>query len=94
MRRATALGELARLFLRLGGTAFGGPGAHIAMMEDEVVRRRSWLTHDEFIDYLGVTSLIPGPNSTEMAMHVGWVPRASPGFWSPACHSSCLRQAW
>lgn len=67
----TALGEIARLFLRLGTTAFGGPAAHIAMMEDEVVRRRGWLTHAEFLDYLGATNLIPGPNSTEMAIHIG-----------------------
>jgi chromate transporter len=57
--------------LRLGTTAFGGPAAHIAMMEDEAVRRRGWLTRDEFLDYLGATNLIPGPNSTEMAMHIG-----------------------
>ena len=65
------LRELAALFLRLGLTAFGGPAAHIAMMEDEVVRRRGWLTHAEFLDLLGLTNLIPGPNSTEMAIHVG-----------------------
>jgi chromate transporter len=63
--------ELARLFLKLGTTAFGGPAAHIAMMEDEVVRRRQWLTHEEFLDMLGATNLIPGPNSTEMAIHIG-----------------------
>jgi len=67
----TTLRELALLFLRLGVTAFGGPVAHIAMMEDEVVRRRGWLTHAEFLDLLGVTNLIPGPNSTEMAIHIG-----------------------
>lgn len=63
--------ELARLFLKLGTTAFGGPAAHIAMMEAEVVRRRQWLTHEEFLDMLGATNLIPGPNSTEMAIHIG-----------------------
>ncbi|HTY05592.1 MAG TPA: chromate efflux transporter [Gemmatimonadales bacterium] len=68
----TPLRELAFLFLKLGTTAFGGPAAHIAMMEEEVVRRRGWLTHAEFLDYLGATNLIPGPNSTEMAIHVGW----------------------
>lgn len=67
----TSLKELAFLFLRLGFTAFGGPAAHIAMMEDEVVRRRAWLTRDEFLDLLGATNLIPGPNSTEMAIHIG-----------------------
>ncbi len=63
--------ELAGLFLRLGATAFGGPAAHIAMMEDEVVRRRQWLTREEFLDLLGATNLIPGPNSTELAIHIG-----------------------
>ncbi len=67
-----AIGELTRLFLRLGITAFGGPAAHIAMMEDEVVRRRGWLSHAEFLDMLGATNLIPGPNSTEMAIHIGY----------------------
>jgi chromate transporter len=62
---------LATLFLRLGTTAFGGPAAHIAMMEDEVVRRRKWLSREEFLDLLGTTNLIPGPNSTEMAIHIG-----------------------
>jgi chromate transporter len=68
----TSLVELAALFLRLGGTAFGGPAAHIAMMRDEVVRRRGWMTDERFLDLLGATNLIPGPNSTEMAIHVGW----------------------
>lgn len=67
----SSLLELALLFLRLGTTAFGGPAAHIAMMEDEVVRRRRWMTHEEFLDLLGATNLIPGPNSTEMAIHIG-----------------------
>jgi chromate transporter len=70
--RRTSLGELALLFLRLGATAFGGPAAHIAMMRDEVVRRRKWMTEERFIDLLGATNLIPGPNSTEMAIHVGF----------------------
>ncbi|HEU4890501.1 MAG TPA: chromate efflux transporter [Vicinamibacterales bacterium] len=69
--RGTALSELASLFLKLGTTAFGGPAAHIAMMEDEVVRRRGWLNHEQFLDYLGATNLIPGPNSTELAIHIG-----------------------
>jgi len=66
-----SLAEIARLFLRLGTTAFGGPAAHIAMMEDEVVRRRRWLTREAFLDYLGATQFIPGPNSTELAIHIG-----------------------
>jgi len=65
------LSSLALLFLRLGATAFGGPAAHIALMEDEVVRRRRWLSREEFLDFLGATNLIPGPNSTELAIHVG-----------------------
>jgi chromate transporter len=68
----TSLVELAVLFLRLGATAFGGPAAHIAMMRDEVVHRRRWMTDERFLDLLGATNLIPGPNSTEMAIHVGW----------------------
>lgn len=63
--------SLALLFLKLGTIGFGGPAAHIAMMEDEVVRRRRWMTRDEFLDLLGATNLIPGPNSTEMAIHIG-----------------------
>jgi chromate transporter len=63
--------ELAGLFLRLGATAFGGPAAHIAMMRDEVVHRRGWMSDAEFLDLLGATNLIPGPNSTEMAIHIG-----------------------
>ena len=72
-REGTAgrVGELARLFTRLGFTAFGGPAAHISMMHDEVVSRRGWLDDQRFLDLIGVTNLIPGPNSTEMAMYVG-----------------------
>ncbi len=64
--------ELVLLFVRLGFTAFGGPAAHIAMMEDEVVTRRGWLSRERFLDLIGATNLIPGPNSTEMALHVGF----------------------
>ncbi|ETW94078.1 MAG: chromate transporter [Candidatus Entotheonella factor] len=67
-----SLGELARLFLRLGTLAFGGPAAHIAMMEDEVVTRRQWLTRHQLLDLIGATNLIPGPNSTELAIHIGF----------------------
>lgn len=70
-RSASPLLEVAALFLRLGTTAFGGPAAHLAMMEDEVVRRRAWLTREQFLDYVGATNLIPGPNSTELAIHIG-----------------------
>jgi chromate transporter len=74
------LRELAALFLRLGVTAFGGPAAHIALMEAEVVRRKRWLTHAEFLDLLGITNLIPGPNSTEMAIHIGQRRAGFPGL--------------
>jgi chromate transporter len=67
------IGGLVALFLKLGLTAFGGPAAHIAMMEDEVVNRRGWLSRERFLDLLGATNLIPGPNSTEMAIHIGFV---------------------
>lgn len=65
------LGELARLFFKLGTIGFGGPAAHIALMQDEVVARRRWLDPQEFLDLIGVTNLIPGPNSTEMAILIG-----------------------
>ncbi|CAM4438046.1 chromate efflux transporter [Corallococcus exiguus] len=75
-----SLGEVARVFLRLGLTAFGGPAAHIAMMEDELVRRRRWLPREEFLDLLGATNLIPGPNSTELAIHLGHRRAGWPGL--------------
>ncbi|MDQ5824303.1 MAG: chromate efflux transporter [Chloroflexota bacterium] len=68
-----SLGEVAALFLKLGSIAFGGPAAHIAMMRDEVVTRRKWVSDQQFLDLLGATNLIPGPNSTEMAIHLGYV---------------------
>src|SRR5687767_800271 len=70
--RRARLWELARLFLRLGATAFGGPAVHIALMEEEIVRRRKWLTEEELLDLIGATNLIPGPNSTELAIHIGF----------------------
>ena len=74
------LKELAVLFLKLGTIAFGGPAAHVAMMEDEVVRRRQWLSHEEFLDLFAATNLIPGPNSTEMAIHIGHKRAGWPGL--------------
>src|SRR5690606_21009257 len=68
-----SVGEVARLALRLGFTAFGGPAAHIAMLHDEVVTRRRWVSEQRFLDLIGATNLIPGPNSTEMVIHVGHI---------------------
>jgi len=64
--------ELAIAFLKLGIFAFGGPAAHIAMMDDEMVKRRQWLSREKFLDLIGITNLIPGPNSTEVAIHIGY----------------------
>jgi chromate transporter len=71
---------LAALFLRLGATAFGGPAAHISMMEHEVVMRRGWMTRGEFLDLLGATNLAPGPTSTKMALFIGYARGGWPGF--------------
>lgn len=68
------------MFLRLGLTAFGGPAAHIAMMREDVVRRRRWMSDQHFLDLLGATHLIPGPNSTEMAIHIGYARAGWPGL--------------
>lgn len=72
--------SIAGVFLKLGTIGFGGPAAHIAMMEDEVVTRRGWLTSEEFLDLVGATNLIPGPNSTEMAIHIGYIYGRWPGL--------------
>jgi chromate transporter len=64
--------EVAKVFFKLGCFAFGGPAAHIAMMEDEIIEKRKWMTRDYFLDLIGTTNLIPGPNSTEMTMHCGY----------------------
>ena len=66
------LTELAIVFLRLGTIAFGGPAAHIAMMDNEVVNRHQWMSREKLLDLLGITNLIPGPNSTELAIHIGY----------------------
>ncbi|MEX2399606.1 MAG: chromate efflux transporter [Rhodothermales bacterium] len=76
------LSEIARLFLKLGIIAFGGPAAHIAMMEDEFVTRRKWISRQHFLDLIGATNLIPGPNSTEMTMHVGYERAGWPGLFT------------
>jgi len=94
------VGEVFRLALRLGFTAFGGPAAHIAMLHDEVVTRRKWVDEQRFLDLLGATNLIPGPNSTEMVIHVGHVRAgyrglvaAGVGFILPAA-AIVLALAW
>ncbi len=71
MENKAELKDIARLFLKLGIIGFGGPAAHIAMMQKEVVEKRKWLTEQHFLDLIGATNLIPGPNSTEMAIHIG-----------------------
>jgi chromate transporter len=68
----SSLREVVVLFLRLGFTAFGGPAAHVGIMEDEIVRRRGWLSREQFLDLLGAVNLIPGPNSAQMAIHIGY----------------------
>ncbi|NJR67055.1 MAG: chromate transporter [Leptolyngbyaceae cyanobacterium CRU_2_3] len=72
LQRQQRLKELSIVFLKLGTIAFGGPAAHIAMMDDEVVKRRRWLSREKLLDLLGITNLIPGPNSTELAIHIGY----------------------
>lgn len=67
-----SLAELAKLFLKLGTISFGGPAAHLAIMEEEVVRRRDWISREHFLDLIAATHLIPGPNAVEMASHVGY----------------------
>lgn len=95
-----SVGEVFRLALKLGFTAFGGPAAHIAMLHDEVVTRRKWISEQRFLDLLGATNLIPGPNSTEMVIHVGHIragyaglAAAGVGFIFPAA-AIVLALAW
>lgn len=75
------LKEVAKVFFKLGCFAFGGPAAHIAMMEDEIIEKRKWMTRDYFLDLIGTTNLIPGPNSTEMTMHCGYERAGKPGLF-------------
>ena len=81
MRKRNSLIELAGLFLKLGFFAFGGPAAHIAMMEEQVVSKRKWMSQEHFLDLVGATNLIPGPNSTEMTMHCGYQRAGIPGLF-------------
>lgn len=71
MKNTEDLKEIAKLFLKLGIIGFGGPAAHISMMQNEVVTKRKWMSQQHFLDLIGATNLIPGPNSTEMAIHIG-----------------------
>src|SRR5256886_2218641 len=77
---ATPLREVMALFFKLGVIGFGGPAAHIALMREEVVKRRKWVSDERFLDLLGMTNLIPGPNSTEMAIHLGYTRAGGPGL--------------
>ncbi len=76
----TSLFDLAASFLKLGSIAFGGPAAHVALIEQEVVTRRGWVTQQEFLDFLGLSNLIPGPTSTEMAIYIGRLRRGWAGL--------------
>ena len=76
----TSPGEILRLFLRLGVLGFGGPAAHIALMEREAVERRRWLSHEQFLDLVGGCNLLPGPSSTQVAMVLGYTRRGWPGL--------------
>lgn len=84
-RGRVSLAEIALVFLKLGTTAFGGPAAHIAMMEDEFVRKRQWITQPEFLDRLAAASLIPGPSSTEVAIFIG----QAEGGWAGLVVGGC-----
>jgi chromate transporter len=83
--REASLGEIALVFLKLGTIAFGGPAAHVAMMEEEFVRRRQWITQAEFLDRLATANLIPGPSSTEVAIFVGQLKRGWRGLIVAGC---------
>ncbi|HEY6301694.1 MAG TPA: chromate efflux transporter [Terriglobales bacterium] len=83
--REASLGEIALVFLKLGTIAFGGPAAHLAMMEEEFVRRRHWITHAEFLDRLATANLIPGPSSTEVAIFVGHLKGGWRGLMVAGC---------
>src|ERR1700690_1875665 len=83
--RDASLGEIAWVFLKLGTIAFGGPAAHLAMMEEEFVRRRQWLTQAEFLDRLATANLIPGPSSTEVGIFVGHLKRGWRGLIVAGC---------
>jgi chromate transporter len=79
-KRQGSLTEVATLFFKLGIIAFGGPAAHIAMMEEEIVNRRQWITRERFLDLVGAINLIPGPNSTELGIIIGYIRAGIPGL--------------
>lgn len=83
--REASLGQIALVFLKLGTIAFGGPAAHLAMMEEEFVRRRKWISQDEFLDRQATANLIPGPSSTEVAIFIGQLKRGWPGLIVAGC---------
>ncbi|MEX0869040.1 MAG: chromate transporter, partial [Nitriliruptoraceae bacterium] len=80
--RAATWPQLIGMFFKLGVVAFGGPVAHIAMMDKEIVERRRWVDRRHFLDLMAATNLLPGPNSTQMTMHVGYVQRGPAGVWA------------
>src|SRR5437879_10430430 len=80
MDRSSHLREVAAVFLKLGFIAFGGPAAHIALMRQEVVQRRKWLSEQQFLDLVGASNLIPGPTSTELAIYLGYARAGPPGL--------------
>jgi len=85
------LAELAREFLRLGFVAYGGPAAHVAMMEEDFVRRRGWVTRERFLDLVGAVSLLPGPSSTELAIYLGEIHAGLAGLVvAGACWLGCI----
>ena len=84
-QHAASLLELFRFFFFVGVTAFGGPIAHYAVLEREAVRERQWLTHEEFLDMMGLLNLIPGPNSTQMVMYLGYRQRGILGMLAAGC---------
>jgi chromate transporter len=83
--RRRARRSLGLVFLKLGTIAFGGPAAHVALMYEEVVNRRGWMSREDFLDLLGATNLIPGPNSTELAIHIGHRRAGWPGLVTAGC---------